>query len=115
MPPRIHIEIVIGAHRERRNHVLTEIFVLVITPDQHHIGFEVIQRRAHPAKLRHQRSAVRGSGGDTAIAAPFGLHYGGPVTRLLVLSRNAGVFERGAQNPRHLRIRCGQRWVMRQA
>ena len=41
--PRAQIDVVVCANRERRNEILLEVLVLVVPPDDHHIGLELVQ------------------------------------------------------------------------
>jgi hypothetical protein len=115
MGPGLEVHVAIGADRERRDHVLAEVLVLVVTPDQHHVGLEVVEPFAHAAQAGHQRGAVPGGGLRALVVGPLGLHRGRPLARVAGGSRNGRVGQRPAQDAGHLRVGQAQRRVVRDA
>jgi hypothetical protein len=112
MPPGVQVHVVIGADREGRNDVFLEIFVLIVAPDHHHVGFEIVKGAAYPAKLCGKRVAMRVGPGHALVVAPFGAHVGRPVGRVLVLRRNARVAQGDLQDVGHLIVWRGQRRIV---
>ncbi len=91
-------------HAERRNAVLAEILVLVVAPDHHKIGREVVERLARRTEAADQTPAVLGRGRTAFVGLKFALQRLGPAFRILQLGWNAFAFERARQKAAHIGV-----------
>jgi len=73
---------VVRQHAERRDHVFTEVLVLIVAPHQD----EVRAKRADLVPDGPERAedalAMRGEGADAFVLAPLGAHRLGPARRV---------------------------------
>jgi len=76
--PGVDIQVVIGAHREGRNHVFPKIFVLIVAPDQDQVGLKRIDFLTHAPKLINQLRTVARGCRSALISPPFLAHGGRP-------------------------------------
>src|SRR5262249_10579186 len=107
------VDAVDGEHAERRDPVLAEILVLVVTPDQHEIRVEGVKRLAALAEAVDETRAVLLRGGDRV--GPFLAHRLRPACRVLHLLRHLLAIQSPVQEPGHLLVRLDQPGVMRDA
>ncbi|MGE3281413.1 MAG: hypothetical protein AB7O13_10435 [Alphaproteobacteria bacterium] len=107
------LDLVAGEDAERRHPVLAEILVLVVTPDQHEIGIECVQRLARLAKAVDQPAPVLLCGGERV--GPFLAHRLGPAHRVLQRLGDLLAVQRAVQQARHLLVGLDQTGVMRNA
>ena len=114
MTPRMQFEVVVRTDRERGDHVFAEILVLVVAPEDDHIGPEGFERRTDAAKAGDKRGPMtRGSAG-APIVGPLKTGVGGPVRRIALGSGNRGIGEGSAENSGHVRIGKAQRRIVAQ-
>ena len=104
MAPRVQIHIRIGADTESGNHVFAKILILIVAPNEHEVGLEVIQGLAHMTKTLHHGGSVGGRAQQAFILTPFGSHGGWPMLGVFVLGGDGGVLQGFTKNPRHLLI-----------
>jgi hypothetical protein len=107
------LDLVVGEHAEGRNDIVREVLVLVVAPEDAHVGSEVVEELARAAEVTHERLAVRRRGGGPPVRAVFLAHGRRPVARVAISLGQARVREDRAQDPRHVMIGADERRVMR--
>ena len=115
MAPGVHIHVVVSAHGEGRDDVFFEVFVLVVSPDQHQVGVEAVEFFAHAPELRDHGRAVLTCSSGAQVVGPLSAHHLRPVGGVFGAVGDARVFEGGAQDARHHGVGGGQGRVVRQA
>src|SRR5256886_12003263 len=110
---RLRVDPVEGEDAEGRDAVLTEILVLIVTPDQHDIGVERVQCLAAFAEPGDKPLPVLGRGGDRV--GPFLPHRLGPARRVLQLLGDLLALQRAVEKPGHLPVGLDETGVMRDA
>ena len=113
--PRARLHLVVGEHAEGRNHVLGEVLVLVVAPDDHHVRAEVVEDAPGLPEVLDQRLAVARRAGGARVGAVLGLHRGRPARGIAVARREAGVLLHAAQDRGHVLVQAGERRVVRHA
>ncbi len=101
MRPGLDVHVVVGQDSVRRDEVLAEVLVLIIAPDQHHIGLELIQCLPGPFEPLDQRRPMAGRRGAPLVVCPLAAHQLRPVRRILLGCRDRGVLERTSQDAGH--------------
>ena len=96
--PRLHL--VVGEHAEGRDDVLGEVLVLVVAPDDHHVGAELVEDLARAPEVRDETGAVHGGGRRAAVVPVLAAHGRGPVRRVAVALGQARVAQHRAQDGR---------------
>ena len=86
---RAAFEVIVGQHTECRNDVFPEVLVLVVAPDQRHVGIESVQLGTDPPEALDQLVPVAEGGGIAIVVTPLLPHGLGPILRILPLRRNA--------------------------
>src|SRR5207245_7791026 len=62
---------VVGEHAERRDDVLLEVLVLVVTPDDDEVRREVVQHAPGPGEPRHERFPMTAGRLEALVAPPL--------------------------------------------
>src|SRR5947208_6451514 len=109
----LRVDPVEGEDAEGGDAILTEILILIVTPDQHDIGVERVQCLAALAEPGDKPFPVLGSRGDRV--GPFLPHRLGPARRVLQLLGNLLALQRAVEKPGHLPVGLDETGVMRDA
>ena len=113
--PVPRLDLVVRQHAERRNDVRREVLVLVVAPDDHHVGPEVVEELPRVAEVAEQDRPVRGRRRGAAVGPVLPTHRLGPSGRVAVALGQAGILHDGAQDVGHVLVVPDERRVMRHA
>src|SRR5207237_2500147 len=75
---------------------------------------EVVEQRAAVAEATHEPFPVRGRGGGAPVVAVLATHRRGPVGRVAIALREAGIAQDGPQDAGHVFVATHERWVVRE-
>ncbi len=114
-PPRPRFHLVVGQHAERGNDVRGEVLVLVVTPDDHHVGPEVVEDLPRLAEVVEQGVAMAGRARGAAVGPVLGAHRGRPARGISVALGQAGILEDPAKDAGHVLVQTGEWRVVRHA
>jgi len=89
--------------------------VLVVAPDDHHVGTELVEQGTLLAEVVEQGVAVSGRAGGSAVVGVLGAHGGGPARGVAESLGEAGVLEDAAQDAGHVLVQAGERRIVRHA
>src|SRR5581483_7653020 len=109
---RGELDCVVGVHAVRRYHIFAEILVLVVTPDQDEVGFEVVDPRAQLAEPREHRLAMAARGTRAPVVVPLLAHRGRPVLHPALVFGQRRVAQHLLEDCRHRLVATGQRRVV---
>src|SRR4051794_13837159 len=90
---------------ESGHHVLMEVLVLVVAPDQDHVRVETVEHLAGPPEAIHELLPMRVRRLEPLVVAPLGLHSCRPIPRVPQLRGRLGTSEVTPQKVRHLVFR----------
>jgi hypothetical protein len=74
MRPRAVLDRFVGQHAEGWDDVFLEVLVLVIAPDDHQLGGEVVEEPAGLSKPRQNKFSMSSGGALPFVLAPFPSH-----------------------------------------
>src|SRR5579875_127264 len=109
---RTEIDALVGADAIGRDHVLLEVFVLIVSPDQNEVGFELVDGCTLTAKPSEQIGTMTRRRGRGMVASPFITHRGRPTLRRSQFPRQPRVFEHAVHDDCHLVVVPGERRIV---
>src|SRR4030095_2638697 len=89
--------------------------VLVVAPDHHDLRAEVVEDLPGVPEVAEEALAMPGRACRAAVVPVLAAHRLGPVARIPVALRQAGVLKDAAEDARHVLVEAGERRVMRHA
>src|SRR6185369_8715245 len=107
--PGARLDLVIGEDAEGRDDVLGEVLVLVVAPDHHDLRAEVVEDLPGVPEVAEEALAMPGRACRAAVVPVLAAHRLGPVARISVALRQAGVLKDAAKDARPVLVESGER------
>jgi hypothetical protein len=95
-----------------RDHVLAEVFVLVVAEDHDCVRLEVVERLPHAPEGVHEASAMLAGCVPTAVVAPLAAHGLGPGGGVAQDHRDPAALQRACEQQPHVLVRHDQAGIV---